>query len=104
MFQCQHYRCRAAMASWPEQRGTLNATGISASEGKTAPMHMNGRRLHRAIIAIAVGLIAGIASWPASAVQTYTATRLGTLGGGQSFGSAINSSGHVTGTSSIAGE
>jgi len=52
--------------------------------------------LMRSIIAIAMGLVAGLTTLPASAVQNYTATPLAP-GGLVNFGYGINASGQVTG-------
>lgn len=52
-----------------------------------------------AVLAAAVGLPAAIAAAPAAAATTYTITDLGSLGLGETTGSAINATGQVTGYS-----
>ena len=68
-------------------------------------MHCNKvkSKLTRGIVATAIGLVTAILSLPASGVQRYTATPLGTLGGmnSESTGMAINAKGEVTGRSTF---
>jgi probable HAF family extracellular repeat protein len=52
-----------------------------------------------AVLAAAVGLPAVTAAAPAAAATTYTITDLGSLGLGETVGSAINATGQVTGYS-----
>jgi probable HAF family extracellular repeat protein len=54
-----------------------------------------------AALALATGVPAAAVAAPASAATTYTITDLGSLGGGTSYGSAMNASGQVTGYSLI---
>src|SRR5437667_414675 len=51
------------------------------------------------IAVIAAVLLAEIAALPVNAAPTYTATRLGTLGGTGGYGNAINAAGQATGFS-----
>ena len=51
---------------------------------------------------LAVGLVSSMAAFPTAAARTYTATSLGSLGGG-SYGAAINNRGQVTGWSYTSG-
>ena len=57
-------------------------------------------KMHR-IAMIVSGLVAAVAALPLAAAPTYTATRLGTLGGNGSGANAINASGEVTGFSYV---
>jgi probable HAF family extracellular repeat protein len=77
----------------------------SRDASTTSRMHCNKMKskLTRGIVATAIGLATAIMSLPASGVQRYTATPLGTLGGmnSESTGMAINAKGEVTGRSTF---
>ena len=55
----------------------------------------------RGIVTIVAVLAAGVAALPVGAAPTYSATRLGTLGGNGSSGNGINAAGQVTGFSYV---
>ena len=58
----------------------------------------------RCFVVATVGLVSCLVAMPVIAVTNYTATPLGTLGGTNSEGHAINSSGQVTGVSLTTGD
>ena len=58
------------------------------------------KKMHR-VATVVAGLVAAVAAFPLDAAPTYTATRLGTLGGNGGGGNGINAAGQVTGFSYV---
>jgi probable HAF family extracellular repeat protein len=101
----KRYKCIAAAQSATDREAkSLRRTSfVTARQGGGNNMTRNAMR---GLVAFGLGLAAAIVALPASAVQHYTATPLGTLGlpiatGLDSFGYGINASGQVTGWSDL---